>query len=168
MNNEKKLEQRKERSAPILKNFFDWVSLTSKKIVLSSKLKKALTYASNQREELSEFLNDARIPLTNSRAERTIRPFAIHRKNWLFADSVEGAKTNAVMYSLIESAKLNKLNIEKYIQYLLEEIPQLDNPSDKKVLKKYLPWSKELPTDILNFQGTYKELVICDDQKSKK
>lgn len=168
LNNEKKLEQRKERSAPILKNFFDWVSLTSKKIVLSSKLKKALTYASNQREELSEFLNDARIPLTNSSAERTIRPFAIHRKNWLFADSVEGAKTNAVMYSLIESAKLNKLNIEKYIQYLLEEIPQLDNPSDKKVLKKYLPWSKELLADILNFQGTYKELVICDDQKSKK
>ena len=50
----------------------------------------------------------------------------------------------------------------------LQKIPQIDNPSDKKVLKKYLPWSKELPTDILNFQGTYKELVICDDQKSKK
>lgn len=130
------------------------------KIVLSNKLNKALTYASNQRTELSEFLNDARIPLTNSRAERTIRPFAIHRKNWLFADTVEGAKTNAVMYSLVESAKLNNLNIEKYIKYLLEEIPQLDNPSDKKVLEKYLPWSKELPADILNFQGTYKELVI--------
>ena len=64
------------------------------------------------------------------------------------------------MYSLVESAKLNNLNIEKYIKYLLEEIPQLDNPSDKKILKKYLPWSKELPADILNFQGTYKELVI--------
>ena len=92
MNNEKKLEQRKKRSAPILKNFFDWVSLTSKKIVLSSKLKKALTYASNQRKELSEFLNDARIPLTNSHAERTIRPFAIHRKNWLLADDQKSKK----------------------------------------------------------------------------
>ena len=161
LNNEQRLKIRQEKSAPILKKFFDWVTLTSdKKIVLSNKLNKALTYASNQRKELSEFLNDAKIPLTNSRAERTIRPFAIHRKNWLFADTVEGAKTNAVMYSLVESAKLNNLNIEKYIKYLLEEIPQLDNPSDKKILKKYLPWSKELPADILNFQGTYKELVI--------
>ena len=161
LNNEQRLKIRQEKSAPILKKFFNWVTLTSsKKIVLSNKLNKALTYASNQRKELSEFLNDARIPLTNSRAERTIRPFAIHRKNWLFADTVEGAKTNAVMYSLIESAKLNNLNIEKYIKYLLEEIPQLDNFSDKKVLEKYLPWSKELPADILNFQGTYKELVI--------
>ena len=161
LNNEQRLKIRQEKSAPILKNFFNWVTSTSsKKIVLSNKLNKALTYASNQRKELSEFLNDARIPLTNSRAERTIRPFAIYRKNWLFADTVEGAKTNAVMYSLVESAKLNNLNIEKYIKYLLEEIPQLDNPSDKKVLEKYLPWSKELPADILNFQGTYKELVI--------
>ena len=161
LNNEQRLKIRQEKSAPILKKFFNWVTLvSSKKIVLSNKLKNALTYASNQKAELSEFLTDARIPLTNSRAERTIRPFAIHRKNWLFADTVEGAKTNAVMYSLIESAKLNNLNIEKYIKYLLEEIPQLDNPSDRNVLEKYLPWSKELPADILNFKGTYKELAI--------
>ena len=161
LNNEQRLKIRQEKSAPILKKFFNWVTLvSSKKIVLSNKLKNALTYASNQKAELSAFLTDARIPLTNSRAERTIRPFAIHRKNWLFADTVEGAKTNALMYSLIESAKLNNLNIEKYIKYLLEEISQLDNPSDKNVLEKYLPWSKELPADILNFKGTYKELAI--------
>ena len=95
--------------------------------MINNKLNKALTYASNQRKELSEFLNDGRIPLTNSLAERSIRPFAVHRKNWLFADSVEGANANAVMYSIIESAKINKLNIEKYIKYLLEEI-QTDSP----------------------------------------
>ena len=76
---------------------------------------------------MSEFLTDGRIPLTNSLAERSIRPFAVHRKNWLFADSVEGAKANAVMYSIIESVKINKLNIEKYLRYLLEELPQLEN-----------------------------------------
>ena len=123
LNNDQKLKIRQEKSAPILKNFFNWVTLvSSKKIVLNNKLNKALTYASNQRKELSEFLNDARIPLTNSRAERTIRPFAIHRKNWLFADTVEGAKTNAVMYSLIESAKLNNLNIEKYYGKVSNEV----------------------------------------------
>ena len=134
--------------------------MMSEKIVINNKLKKALTYASNQRKELSEFLNDGRIPLTNSLAERSIRPFAVHRKNWLFADSVEGANANAVMYSIIESAKINNLNIEKYIKYLLEELPQLENINDDKEIEMYLPWSNELPPEILNFQGTYEELKV--------
>ena len=158
---DEKVKKRQEKSKPVLEEFFEWVSSTmSKNIVLNSKLKKALTYASNQRKELSEFLNDGRIPLTNSLAERSIRPFAVHRKNWLFADSVEGANANAVMYSIIESAKINHLNIEKYIKYLLEELPQLENINEETVLERYLPWSKELPAEILNFQGTYAELKV--------
>ena len=74
---------------------------------MNDKLKKAITYALNQRKELSEFLNDGRIPLSNSLVERAIRPFAIGHKNWLFSDTVAGAQTNAVMYSIIESAKQN-------------------------------------------------------------
>ena len=158
---DEKVKKRQEKSKPVLEEFFKWVnSMMSEKIVINNKLKKALTYASNQRKELSEFLNDGRIPLTNSLAERSIRPFAVHRKNWLFADSVEGANANAVMYSIIESAKINNLNIEKYIKYLLEELPQLENINDDKVIEKYLPWSNELPTEILNFQGTYEELKV--------
>ena len=158
---DEKVKERQEKSKPVLEEFFKWVnSMMSKKIVINNKLKKALTYASNQRKELSEFLNDGRIPLTNSLAERSIRPFAVHRKNWLFADSVEGANANAVMYSIIESAKINNLNIEKYIKYLLEELPQLENINDDKVIEKYLPWSNELPPEILNFQGAYEELKV--------
>ena len=84
----------------------------------------------------------------------------MHRKNWLFADTVEGAKANAVYYSLIESAKINKLNIYKYINYLLEQLPQLEGEQTEEDLEKYLPWSKELPEEILNFQGTYEDLKI--------
>lgn len=160
LNNEERLKMRQEKSAPIFKNFNDWVSSLSQKTILNKKLKEAVTYAQNQKEWLGQFLNYGNIPIDNSRAERTIRPFAIHRKNWLFADSVDGAKTNAVMYSLVESAKLNKLNIYGYIKYLLKEIPQLENLNDKNALEKYLPWSKELPEDILNFQGTYEELDL--------
>ena len=158
---DEKIKVRQEKSKPVLENFFEWVNSTlTQKVVVNNKLKTALVYASNQRKELSEFLNDGRIPLTNSLAERAIRPFAVHRKNWLFADSVDGAKTNAVIYSLIESAKLNDLNINKYINYLLESIPQLDSPLDDGTLKKFLPWSKELPEEILNFQGSYEELNL--------
>ena len=121
----KKLEKRKEKSEPILKKFYEWVNLTIQKYITNQKLQKALTYATNQKECLSKFIEDGRIPLTNSRAERAIRPFAVHRKNWLFADTQEGAKANAVYYSLIESAKINKLNIYKYINYLLEELPRI-------------------------------------------
>lgn len=152
---------RNEKSTPILTEFFNWVHNTcTQKIVLNKKLKKALVYAMNQQKELSEFLNDGRIPLTNSLAERAIRPFAVHRKNWLFADSTEGAHANATMYTITESAKLNNLNIEKYIKYLLDELPQLSNINDEKTLEKYLPWSTTLPTDILNFESTYEELKI--------
>lgn len=161
LSDEKKAEERKEKSKPVLEEFYKWVNETlTQKIIINKKLKEALTYVINQQKELSMFITDGRIPLTNSLAERAIRPFAVHRKNWLFADSVKGAKANAVYYSLIESAKINKLNIEKYIKYLLEEIPQIENPNDEKVLEKYLPWSKELPEEILNYQGTYEELDL--------
>ncbi len=95
--------------------------------------------------ELGQFLNDGRIPLTTNLVERSIRPFAVHRGAWLFADTPAGAVCNAVMYSLVESAGINNLNIFKYIEYLLTELPQLENPTDEEQLKQYLPWSESLP-----------------------
>lgn len=158
---EEKVRIRQEKSKPILDEFFAWVNETlTQKVIANDKLKKALTYASNQQKELSEFLNDGRIPLTNNRCEQAIRPFAVHRKNFLFSDTIPGAKANAVMYSIIESAKANHLNIYRYINYLLEQLPQLENPTDEKELEKFLPWSKELPKDVLNFQGSYNELTV--------
>ena len=163
-----KLKMRQEKSKPILDAFFGWVTETLEtKIVTNNKLMKALTYAKNQEKELSEFLTDGRIPLSNSLVERAIRPFAVHRKNWLFADSVEGAKASGVMYTIIESAKINKLNIHKYINYLLEEIPQLENPSDEDIIKKYLPWSEKLPEEIRNYNEEYEDLKVEDERPSK-
>ncbi len=159
---EEKLKKRQEKSKPVLEAFFEWVKTMNEKIILNKKLKEAITYALNQEKELSQFLNDGQIPLTNSLAERAIRPFAVHRKNWLFADSVAGANANATMYTIIESAKLNNLNIEKYIKYLLDNLPQLESIYDEKCLEKYLPWSKELPTDILSFQGTYEDMKMFE------
>ena len=155
----RKEEERQKQSKPIVDKFFEWVNLTSKKLIVNNKLKKALTYATNQQKELSEFLNDGRIPLSNNLVERAIRPFAIHRKNWLFADSVDGAKANAVIYSLIESAKINNLNIWKYIEFLLKELPQLDSLNDNDILEKYLPWSNCLPVEILNPQSLDRDCV---------
>ena len=157
---DEKVVKRQEKSVPILKKFYDWVSSTNQKYITNKKLKEALTYAENQKANLIKFLDDGRIPLTNSKAERAIRPFAVHRKNWLFADTIEGAKANAVYYSLIESAKVNNLNIYKYIKYLLDELPQKEGEQTEDDIEKYLPWSNGLPEEILNFEGEYKELEI--------
>ena len=158
---DKKKEKRQELSKPIIEEFYKWVdSMTDKKIVINKNLKKALTYVTNQKEELTEFLKDGRIPLSNNLVERSIRPFAIHRKNWLFADTISGAKANATMYTIIETAKINKLNISKYINYLLEELPQLEDINNEKELEEYLPWSEKLPEEIRNYEGEYKELIV--------
>ena len=71
------------------------------------------------------------------------------------------------MYSIVESAKANKLNIYKYINYLLEEIPQLENPSDEKVISKYLPWSEELPQEIRNYNEEYEDLKVEDERPNR-
>ena len=157
---DEKVVKRQEKSVPILKKFYDWVSSTNQKYITNKKLKEALTYAENQKANLIKFLDDGRIPLTNSKAERAIRPFAVHRKNWLFADTIEGAKANAVYYSLIESAKVNNLNIYKYIKYLLDELPQKEGEQTEDDIEKYLPWSNGLSEEILNFEGTYKEINL--------
>ena len=157
-----KQKERQKRSKPIVDEFFAWVNTTlNTKIVVNNKLKKALVYAQNQEKELSEFLNDGRIPLSNNMAERSIRPFAVHRKAWLFADTQAGAKANATYYSLIESAKINKLNIYKYMNYLLESLPQ-EEILNEEILMKYLPWSEELPDDVRNYVGEYEELKIAE------
>lgn len=160
LNIDEKVKVRQEKSALILKKFYEWVSSTSKKYITNKKLKKAIIYAINQKENLSKFVDDGQIPLTNSLAERSVRPFAVHRKNWLFADTVDGANANAMYYSIIESAKVNNLNIYKYINHLLEVLPQLEGEQTEEDIEKYLPWSKELPEEIRNFDGKYKELEI--------
>jgi hypothetical protein len=77
---DERLKKRKELSKPIYEDFLAWVEKTSSKIITNEKLKEALTYVKNQHVELGEFLNDGRIPLTTNLVERSIRPFAVHRR----------------------------------------------------------------------------------------
>lgn len=155
-----KYELRKEKVMPVLEKFYEKVYLLNQKTIVNKKLREAVTYAINQEKELKEFLKDGRIPLTNSKCERAIRPFAVHRKNWLFSDTTAGADANAVYYSFIETAKLNKLNIYKYINYLLETLPQLEGEQKDTDIEKYLPWSEELPDEIRNYEEEYTELNL--------
>ena len=78
------------------------------------------------------------------RAENTIRPFVMGRKNWLFSDTKRGAVASATIYSIIESAKGNGLNPYMYLMYVLTRLPNLDNLT-QQTLEEFLPWSSKLP-----------------------
>lgn len=139
------------KTKPLLEEYFAWAEKNEPIILPKSKLGEAIRYSLRQRKYLENFLLDGRLEISNNRAERSIKPFVIGRKNWLFSNTPKGAEASAVIYSLIETAKENDLNPFPYLQYLFEQLPNVDiqNP---EILKGYLPWSKELPPICRNLQ----------------
>ena len=111
---------------------------------LRSNLDKAVNYSLNHKEHLNNVLLDDGIELTNNRAERAIKPFVIGRKNWLFSDTDKGADASEKCYSIIESAKLNNLNVFGYLTHLLTELPKLGYEPASDQLDKLMPWSASL------------------------
>ncbi len=105
----------------------------------------AIAYSLNQWDKLTAFLKDGRLEIDNNRSERSIKPFVIGRKNWLFANTPRGAKASAAIYSVIETAKENGLHPFRYLTYLFEQLPQLPDLREPKVLEPFMPWSSSLP-----------------------
>ena len=128
-----------------MEGFWSWVDETSAKYTTNESLKKALAYTINQKEYLKTFMEDGRIPISNNDCESCIRPFATGRKAWLFADSQAGARASGIIYTIVETAKLNKLDVFQYLGYLLKNLPDLDPYNHPELLDQYLPWSDALP-----------------------
>jgi transposase len=142
LNCEDRTALRREKVEPMVDRFFEYVhSLEASDEIFSSRMNKAITYAVNQEEHLRRFLADGNISVDNGHAERVIRSYSVGRSNWLFADTVFGAQVNALMYSVVETAKANHVNVRCYLQYLLEEIPKYLDQSDKSFLQDMVPWS---------------------------
>ena len=91
-----------------------------------SALGKALTYLENQKPYLTKYLKDGRLEIDNNRAERSIKPFVIGRKNFLFANTPRGAQGSAIIYSLVETAKENRLDPFKYLVHVLSAAKKID------------------------------------------
>ena len=101
----------------------------------------AALYALKQREYLERYLLDGRLEISNNRAERSIKPFVIDRKNFLFANTPRGAKASAVMFSIIETAKENGLNPFDYLTYIFQNAPNWDIRNNLNMLDLIFPWS---------------------------
>jgi hypothetical protein len=142
LNSEDRTAIRKEKVEPKVNQFFEYIhSLEESAEIFSDRMNKAITYAVNQEEHLRRFLTDGNISIDNGHAERVIRSYSVGRSNWLFADTISGAKVNAMMYSLVETAKANHVNVRCYLRYLFEEIPKHLKQSDKNFLEDMVPWS---------------------------
>jgi transposase len=140
-------ETRQKEAKPIIDDFFNDVKECAKVAVGQTKLSKALTYSINQEENLRFYLEDGRIEISNNRAENSIRPFCVGRRNWLFSNTIKGAKASATLYSLVETAKLNNLKPYDYFEYLLSVLTEIDINDDEK-LEEIMPWSKSLPENV--------------------
>ena len=142
MTTEERLTVRKELVAPKIDAFFSYIhSLESADDIFSDRMKKAIQYAVNQESRLRLFLTDGNIPCDNGFCERIIRSYSIGRANWLFADTIDGAKVNAIMYSIVETAKANHANVQYYLQYLFEQIPLRRAGGDTGFMAEMMPWS---------------------------
>ncbi len=138
---------REKNVAPRVDAFFEYIrSLEGSDHVFSDRMKKAITYALNQEEHLRRFLTDGNIPCDNGHVERIIRSYSVGRANWLFADTIHGAKVNAIMYSIVETAKANQANIPIYLQYLFEQIPLRRMEGDQDFMADMVPWSEAYKT----------------------
>lgn len=140
-------KRRKSLVKPLVDSFFDWCRNSHDRVPPSSETADGIKYCIKQEKYLRVFLDDPHIPLDNNLAEQAIRPFCVGKKNWKLIDTVHGAKASAILYSIVETAKANDLNIYQYFKHLLTEIPKHMDDTTLDFLDSLLPWSKQLPAE---------------------
>ena len=123
LSSRERYQARLEQSRPLAETFFAWAAAEyEKNPVPKSMFGAALTYAVNQKSWLVNVFLDGRLELSNNRAERAVRPFAVVRKNRLFSNTPKGADASAAVYSIVETAKANGLRPYLYLKFLLERL----------------------------------------------
>jgi transposase len=143
---DERFKKRQELSRPLLDEFLTWVEpLGGGSNML---LGKAVGYTLGQRKYLENYLLDGRLEISNNRAERSVKPFVMSRKNFLFANTPRGAKSGAIIFSLIETAKENGLSPYEYLTYIFQNAPNLDIRNNPAALAHLLPDCPDLPAHI--------------------
>ena len=149
---EERLKERQSSIKPLVEEYFAWVKeiLQNKTLLPKGKAADGLQYSVNQEKYLKLFLTDGEIPIDDSASERALRNFTLGRKNWMTINTIRGAQASAIIYSITETARANKLNVYYYIRHLLTELPKLLDENgniEQSQLEPLMPWSKDLPAD---------------------
>ena len=138
--------QRQMTVGPLVEDFFVW----AKKVQAAGHLPKGKTleginYCINQGKALKVFLNDGKVPLDNNATEGALRSFCLHKHAWKLNDSIDGAKSSAIVYSITETAKANHLNPFRYLEHVLTVMKDHQEDTDCRFMEDLLPWSEQLP-----------------------
>ncbi|MBP3810224.1 MAG: transposase, partial [Clostridiales bacterium] len=147
---EERYKKRLELEKPLIDEFWKWIYDTAAIALPKSKLGKAIAYAINQKPYMENYLKDGRCSISNNVAENAIRPFTVGRKNWLFCDTPKGADSSAVIYSIVETAKANNINVRDYLEYLFTVMPTEDWRNHPEMLDDLLPTSPEIRKKFKN------------------
>lgn len=147
---EERLRERQKSIKPLVEEYFAWVKecLADTSALPKGKTAQGLHYSVNQEKYLRVFLEDGNVPIDNSASERAIRPFTTGRRNWMFINSIQGAESSAIIYSIAETAKANNLNPYYYFRHILVELAKIYQQQEEiqpADLDALLPWSEELP-----------------------
>jgi transposase len=138
VSHEQRFIGRQEKSLPILAQLKSWLDKTQSQVTPQSVLGKAINYLANNWSRLERYVEAGFLPIDNNRAERSIKPFVIGRKAWLFSDTPKGATASAQIYSLVETAKVNGMEPYTWLRHVLEKIPCARSVDDYEAL---LPWN---------------------------
>ena len=147
MTPEERLKHRQLTVKPLVDAYFAWAKQNVSAVTPKSKTANGLTYSINQEKYLRTFLEDGEVPMDNNSAEQAIRPFCVGKKNWVMIDTIAGAESSAIIYSIAETAKANNLKPYNYFEYLLTEIPKHMDDHNTDFCEDLLPWSDKLPAE---------------------
>ncbi len=148
-------QYRLEKEVPVLEGFFAW--LDAQTAVRNSRMDKALTYIRNRRPYLTTYLQDGGTSFNNNTSERSCKAFVTGRKNWMFADTPNGADASAYVYSIVETAKANGIDVYHYLKYLLLKTPTAQSSDDE--LEALCPWNPECKQAIAQMQQDYQNAI---------
>ena len=130
-------KQRANRAGSILESLFKHLTKHAANTPPTMAFGKAIAYTLDNWEQLKLYLEDSKLAPSNNAAENAIRPFVIGRKNWLFSDTESGAESSAILYSLVESAKLQKFSVYDYFYYIFRKLPYCAKQTDFEALLPY-------------------------------
>jgi len=136
------MKREKKKRPTILDEFKAWLLKRVNEVPPKTLLGEAINYTLNQWDKLVKYLESPCLTPDNNACENAIRPFVLGRKNWLFCQSVGGAKSSCGIYTLIETAKQNGLVPREYLTTLFEKAPFASSPQDWENL---LPWNIIIP-----------------------
>ena len=149
-------EERLKKEKPVLASFWEW--LDKQTSIKGSRMEKALIYIRNRKPFLENYLLDGGCSFSNNTSERSCKAFVTGRKNWLFSDTPKGADASALVYSIVETAKANNVDVYYYLQYLMDMAPNTKMSDDE--LEKLAPWQPDVKAEIQRRHEAHQKAIF--------